>query len=32
MTSHETAPLIDNGLPEVSLYDSAVLLDELADA
>jgi hypothetical protein len=32
MTSHETAPLIDKGLPEVSLYDNAVILDELPDA
>jgi hypothetical protein len=32
MTSHEAAPLIDNGLPEVSLHDNAVLLDELPDA
>jgi hypothetical protein len=32
MTSHETAPLNDNGLPEVSLHDNAVLLDELPDA
>jgi hypothetical protein len=32
MTYHKTAPLMDNGLPEVPLHDNAVLLDELPDA